>query len=108
MRRIFFGGLTTEILELEQVFCTGPVVFLAGWGWETLCIKLADLHPRQDNLLQRHSFSGVYKTSFHFTKLGGYQLKKHLFFQTCTHRNHTPRSRIVPVFGRKKSFLRQL
>jgi hypothetical protein len=30
--------------------------------------KLADLHPRQGNLLQRNNFSGDCKTSLHFTK----------------------------------------
>jgi hypothetical protein len=34
----------------------------------TPCKKLADLHPRQGNLLLRNNFSVVYKTSLHFTK----------------------------------------
>jgi hypothetical protein len=37
-------------------------------GERTTCQKLADHHPRQDNLLQRNNFSGVYKTSLHITK----------------------------------------
>jgi hypothetical protein len=44
-------------------------------GKEHLVKKLADLHPRQGNLLQRNNFSAVYKTSLHFTKQGGGQLK---------------------------------
>jgi hypothetical protein len=39
-------------------------------GERTPCKKLADLHPRHGNLLQRS------KTSLHFTKQGGGQLKK--------------------------------
>jgi hypothetical protein len=34
------------------------------WGKEQL-VKMADLHPRQGNLLQRDNFLAVYKT---FTK----------------------------------------
>jgi hypothetical protein len=46
------------------------------FGERAPCKKLADLSPRQGNLLQRNNFSAVYKTSFDFTKLGGDQLKK--------------------------------
>jgi hypothetical protein len=49
-------------------------------GERTPCKKLADLRPRQGNLLQRNYFSAVYKTSLHFTKQGGDQLKKILPF----------------------------
>jgi hypothetical protein len=38
------------------------------FGERTPCEKLADLYPRQGNLLQRNIFSAVYKTSLHFTK----------------------------------------
>jgi hypothetical protein len=65
-----------EILELG----TGPSNIL---GKRTPCKKLADLLPRQGNLLQRSNFSAAYKTSLHFTKLGGDQLKKISLFQTC-------------------------
>jgi hypothetical protein len=34
---------------------------------KTPCKKLAALHPRQGNLLQKNKFSAVYKTSLHFT-----------------------------------------
>jgi hypothetical protein len=60
----FFLCLIIEILQLGHV-CT-----------RTPCIKSADLHPCQGNLLQRNNFSGVSKTSLHYTKLGGGQLKK--------------------------------
>jgi hypothetical protein len=40
--------------------------------WKEHLVKnLADLHPRQGNLLQRNHFSGVYKTSLHFAKYTG-------------------------------------
>jgi hypothetical protein len=45
-------------------------------GERTPCKKFADLHLRQGNLLQRNNISVVYKTSLHFAKLGGDQLKK--------------------------------
>jgi hypothetical protein len=32
------------------------------------CKKPADLHPRQGNLLHRNIFTGLNKTSLHFTK----------------------------------------
>jgi hypothetical protein len=38
------------------------------FGEKPLYKKLADLHPRQGNSLQRNNFSKVYKTSLHFTK----------------------------------------
>jgi hypothetical protein len=38
------------------------------FGERTPCKKLADLHPRQGNLLQRKNFSAAYKISLHFTK----------------------------------------
>jgi hypothetical protein len=44
---------------------TGPATILME---RTPCKKLADLRPRQGNLLQRNIFSKVYKTSVRFTK----------------------------------------
>jgi hypothetical protein len=47
------------------------------------CKKSADLHPRQGNLIQRNIFTGLSKTSLHFTKLVVDQLKKFTFFNMC-------------------------
>jgi hypothetical protein len=55
-------GQGIEILDLEQV-CLANI-----FGERTPCNKLADLHPRQGNLLQRNNFSVVYQTSLHFAK----------------------------------------
>jgi hypothetical protein len=44
---------------------TGPANI---FGEKTPCKKLADLHPRQGNSLQRYHFSVVCKTSLNFTK----------------------------------------
>jgi hypothetical protein len=45
-------------------------------GKEHLVKKMADIRPRQSNLLQRNNFSGVNKVSLHFTRWGRDQLKK--------------------------------
>jgi hypothetical protein len=47
------------------MFANGPVNI---FGERTPRKILADLHPREGNLLQRNIFTGVYKTSLHFTK----------------------------------------
>jgi hypothetical protein len=44
------------------------ILYINVFGERTPLKKLADLHPRQGNLLQRNKFLGVYKTSLHFTK----------------------------------------
>jgi hypothetical protein len=62
---------TTAMLETwkswnyNKYVGTGPANI---FGERTPCKKLADLHPRQGNLLQRNNFSAVYKTSLHFAK----------------------------------------
>jgi hypothetical protein len=48
-----------------SMFANGPVNI---FGERTPRKILADLHPREGNLLQRNIFTGVYKTSLHFTK----------------------------------------
>jgi hypothetical protein len=46
------------------------------WANKNPCKKSANLHPRQGNLLHWNIFTGLNKTSLHFTKQGGDQLKK--------------------------------
>jgi hypothetical protein len=63
---ILISNLLVQLIEGFNV-CMYAMVLQNFWGkkpWK----KLADLHPRQSNLFQRSNFSGVYKTSLHFTK----------------------------------------
>jgi hypothetical protein len=46
------------------------------WAKKNLVKSLLILHPRHGNLLQWNIFTGLNKTSLHFTKKGGDQLKK--------------------------------
>jgi hypothetical protein len=73
----FVGIVHIEILDLKHRSCK--------CFWETHCKKMADLHPRQGNLLQRNNFSAVCKTSLHFAKYVGWRpAEKNLpVFLTC-------------------------
>jgi hypothetical protein len=58
-------GGTIEILDLEQVCWHRSCKH---FGRKNPCKKSADLHPRQGNLLHWNIFTGLNKTSFHYTK----------------------------------------
>jgi hypothetical protein len=63
----FMSAVIVEILELEQVCLHWSSKIFLG---EKHLVKnwLISALPRQGNLLQRNNFSGVYKSSLHFTK----------------------------------------
>jgi hypothetical protein len=58
-------GKNVEILDLE---CVCLSCSCKHFGQKKYCKKSADLHPRQGNLLHRNIFTGLNKTSFHYTK----------------------------------------
>jgi hypothetical protein len=66
-------------------------------GKEHLVKKLADLHPRQDNLLQRNNFSAVYKTSLYILHIIGWRPaeKTPPFFQHACSRSNI--SIVLPI-----------
>jgi hypothetical protein len=56
-------GIEILVLERACLSCSWK-----HFGWKNPCKKSADLYPRQGNLLHWNIFTGLNKTSLHFTK----------------------------------------
>jgi hypothetical protein len=62
------------------MFALAPLKF---WAKKTPCKKLADLHPRQGNLLQRYHFQGSAKPLFTWQNRVEISWTNYSLFQTC-------------------------